>query len=74
VPVAKLAYSAHPRGAFADLSPQDKVTRLQAVYPDLAAHIDHLMLVGWQSRERDRRQRQARASLTRRLAATGTRE
>lgn len=55
-----------PRGAFADLSPHEKLTRLQAVYPTQAAAIDALMDVAWATQERERRSRaarQARASL-----------
>ena len=62
------------RAAFADLTPHEKLTRLQDVYPDQAAAIAALMDVAWRTQERERRSRQARASLPDRLAARGARE
>jgi hypothetical protein len=73
VPVAtKPAYRS--RAAFADLTAPEQLARLQVVDPTRAAGIEYFLTVAWQAHEAERRSRQARASLTRRLAAAGARE
>lgn len=66
--VATSAAAALPRSraAFADLTPHQKLTRLQDVYPRKAAAIVEAMDHIWDTEERQRRSRaarQARASL-----------